>query len=158
MQRREKRTGHNVPGRGVALRIGIAVAECNADVTEKLLAGARKELRASGVPRKNITVARVPGSFELPFICQRLAKSGRFHALVALGCVIKGETDHYYYIAASAARGIMEVMLTHAIPIGFGVLTTDTLEQAKARAGPKIDFGASAARAALRLIVDTFNE
>lgn len=133
-------------------RIGIAAAEFNADITEKLLAGALRVLEQSGVRRGHITVMRVPGSFELPLACQRMAESGRYDALIALGCVIKGETDHYYYIAAEAARGTMEVMLKYDIPIGFGVLTTDTLAQAQARASGAHNKGGEAARAALRMI------
>lgn len=133
-------------------RIGIAVAEFNADITEKLLVGALRELARSGVPEKNTAVVRVPGSFELPLACQKLAETGKYDALVALGCVIKGETDHHRHIGGEAARGIMEVMLTYSIPIGFGVLTTDTLAQAKARAIGLNNKGAEAARAALRMI------
>lgn len=133
-------------------RIGIAVAEFNADITEKLLAGALRELERNGVQKRHITAVRVPGSFELPLACQRMAKSGRYDALIALGCVIKGETDHYRYIAGEAACGIMEVMLAHSIPIGFGVLTTDTLSQAKMRASGANNKGAEAARAALWML------
>lgn len=134
------------------LRIGIAVSEFNGDITEKLLSGAQKELLRAGVSHKNIIIVRVPGSFELPLSCQKMAKTGRFDALIALGCVIKGETDHYYYIAGEVAAGIMEVMLKYDIPIGFGVLTTDTLAQAKARSTVKENKGAEAARAVLRLL------
>ena len=137
---------------GTSCRIGIVVAEYNVDVTAKLLDGARAELRTRGVPRKNIAVARVSGSFELPLACQRMAQTGQYNALVALGCVIKGETDHYHYIAAETARGIMKVMLTHSIPIGFGVLTTDTLEQAQARSSGTQNKGAEAAYAALQML------
>lgn len=136
---------------GARQRIGIAVAEFNADVTEKLLAGALKELHASGVSKRDVTVVRVPGSFELPLACQLLARTKKYDALVALGCVIKGETDHYHYIAAEAVRGIMEVMLKYDIPIGFGLLTTNTLRQAQARATGSNNKGAEAARAALEI-------
>ena len=137
---------------GAVSRIGIAVAEYNADVTEKLLDGARVELLARGGSRKNITVARVPGSFELPLACQRMAETGRYNAIIALGCVIKGETDHYHYIATEAARGIMNVMLARGIPIGFGVLTTDTPEQARVRSSGTQNKGTEAARAVLEVI------
>lgn len=133
-------------------RIGIAVAEFNADITEKLLAGALRELERSGVRRGRITAVRVPGSFELPLACQRMAQSGRYDGLIALGCVIKGETDHYHYIAAEAARGIMDVMLQDDIPVSFGVLTTDTLAQAQARVSGKNNKGAETARAVLEII------
>lgn len=143
-----------------SLRIGIAVAEFNADITEKLLAGALRELRASSVRKEHVTVVRVPGSFELPLACQRLAKTGRFDGLITLGCVIRGETDHYYYIAGEAAAGIMAIMLRYELPIGFGVLTVDTLKQAQARsagkpfgsAQGKSNKGGEAARAVLQML------
>ncbi len=134
------------------LYIGIAVAEFNADITSRLLLGALKELRTNGAQEENITVRYVPGSFEIPLACQQFAKTGKYDALIALGCVIKGETDHYYYVAGEVSRGIMEVMLKYSIPIGFGVLTVNTLAEAKARSGTKIDAGGSASRAALRMI------
>lgn len=128
------------------------VTEFNADITERLLLGALQELYRSGVFDKNITVKRVPGSLEIPLACQKFAETGKYNALIALGSVIKGETDHYYYVAGGAARGIMDVMLKFSLPIGFGVLTTDTIAQAKERAGKKINAGGAAARAALRMI------
>ena len=137
---------------GARKRIGIVVAEFNLDITERLLEGALKELRANGVAEKNITVRHIPGSFELPLACQKFAQTGKYDALIALGCVIKGETDHYYYVAGEAARGIMDVMLKFSIPIGFGVLTTNTLKQAQARSGKTVNAGAFAVTAALRLI------
>ena len=112
----------------------------------------RTSSSARNVPRKNITVARVPGSFELPLACRRMAETGKYRALVALGCIIKGETDHYRYIAAEAARGIMAVMLASGTPIGFGVLTCDTLAQAQARSSGAQNKGAEAARAALQML------
>ena len=121
--------------------IGIAVADFNSDITGQLLKGALKELRTSGVSKKDIALRHVPGSFELPLACQKLAETGEYDALIALGCVIKGGTDHYRYIAGEAARGIMDVMLRYSVPIGFGVLTTDTLAQARERAGAKIGAG-----------------
>ena len=133
-------------------KVGIAVSRFNADITEKMLAGAQKELVSSGVKKENIEVVRVPGSFELPLACQRMAKSEKFDGLIALGCVIKGETDHYYYVAGEAARGIMDVILKYSVPIGFGVLTTNRLNQAKERSGKEGNAGAGAARAALRMI------
>ena len=145
----------NVKGRrlstnGRGLRIGIAVAEFNADITEKLLAGALTELRASGVSPRNTTVVHVPGSFELPLACQKFAETGKYDALIALGCVIKGETDHYYYVAGEAARGIMDVMLKYTIPIGFGIITSNNLKQAQERSG-KTNIGTHAARAVLKM-------
>ena len=136
---------------GNGLRIGIAVARFNSDITDALLQGALRALRQARVKPADIKITRVPGSFELPLACARLAATGEYDALVALGAVIKGETDHYYFVAGEASRGIMEVMLKYDIPIGFGLLTTDTLEQAQVRASKKIDFGANAARAALAM-------
>lgn len=152
MQRNEKRKTKSEKREGRNLQIGIAVAEFNADITERLLLGARGALSVAGVLKRNITVTRVPGSFELPLACQQLARTGKYDALIALGCVIKGETDHYYYVAGEAARGIMEVMLSQDIPIGFGVLTVNTLKEAQERAGRKIDIGGAVARAAIKMV------
>lgn len=152
MQRKQRQNRKETKSEHKNVRIGIAVAEFNADITEQLLAGATKELHRCGVPEKNIVIRRVPGSFELPLACQKFAVTGKYDALIALGCVIKGETDHYYYVAEEASRGIMNVMLKFSIPIGFGVLTVNTLAQAKERAGAKIDAGGAAAKAALRMI------
>src|SRR3989338_1063833 len=135
-----------------SVRIGIAVADFNSDITGQLLKGALKELRTSGVSKKDIALRHVPGSFELPLACQKLAETGEYDALIALGCVIKGGTDHYRYIAGEAARGIMDVMLKYSVPIGFGVLTTDTLAQARERAGAKIGARGGAPPAALRMV------
>ncbi len=161
MQRTEKVKGQKSPPKAdpplvekvnsTRKRVGIAVADFNSDITAKLLAGALAALADAGVQKKNITVMHVPGSFELPLACQKLAETGKFDALIALGCVIKGETDHYYYVAGEAARGIMDVMLKFSIPIGFGVLTTNTLKQAEERSGKNANAGAAAARAALRM-------
>lgn len=152
MQRKQKQKEKKPTSEYKNVRVGILVAEFNADITERLLLGALTELRSCGVQEKNVTVRHVPGSFELPLACQQFAKTGKYDALVALGCVIKGETDHYYYVAEEASRGIMETMLKFSIPIGFGVLTVNTLSEAKERAGAHIDVGGSAARAALRMI------
>ncbi len=137
---------------GEGLCFGLAVADFNSDITGRLLSGALTALAKAGVQKRDIHVVHVPGSFELPLACQKLAKTNKYVALVALGCVIKGETDHYYYVAGEASRGIMDVMLKHDIPIGFGVLTTNTLEQAHKRSGKKDNAGAAAARATLCMI------
>jgi 6,7-dimethyl-8-ribityllumazine synthase len=130
-------------------RIGIVVADFNADITDRLLKGALQRLNQAGLFSRNITVVHVPGSFEIPFACQSLAKTKRYDALIALGAVIKGETDHYYYIADGAACGIMDVMLKHHIPIGFGVLTVGTLTQALERSENRHNAGIFAAQAVL---------
>lgn len=120
---------------GEGLRIGIALARFNQSVTDLLLAGALDALKRHGVADDAIDVATVPGAFELPLCAQRLAAAGRYDALVCLGAVVRGETPHFDYVAAEAARGIVKVSLRLDLPIAFGVLTTDTVEQALARAG-----------------------
>jgi len=119
---------------GSGLSIAIAVARFNTVVTERLLAGALEGLNALGVDTTGTVIAWVPGSFELAYAAQRLAASGRFDAVICLGCVIKGETDHDQYINQQAARGIAEVSTSTGVPAIFGVLTTGSLEQALARA------------------------
>lgn len=120
---------------GADLSIAIAVSRFNTLVTERMLAGAMEALCESGVHDDNIVVAWVPGSFELPYAAQRLAESGRFDAVVCLGCVIKGETDHNEYINQQAARGIAEVGARTGVPAIFGLITPNNLEQALVRAG-----------------------
>ncbi len=120
-------------GEPAPLRVAVAVATFNAPVTEGLLRGALSYLEDAGVPEP--VVVRVPGSFELPVVCRALARQG-YDAVVAVGAVIKGETDHYDHIATQAARGLMDVALETGVPIGFGVLTTRTSEQAVERSRP----------------------
>ena len=120
---------------GEGLRIGVALARFNQGVTDQLLAGALDALVKHGVADDAIDVAVVPGAFELPLCAQRLAATGRYDALVCLGAVVRGETPHFDFVAGEAARGIAEVARRHDMPIGFGVLTTDTIEQALARTG-----------------------
>jgi 6,7-dimethyl-8-ribityllumazine synthase len=120
---------------GDGLRIGVAVARFNQAVTDRLLAGALEALPRHGVADDAIDVATVPGAFELPLCAQRLAATGRYDAIVCLGAVVRGETPHFDYVAAEAARGIGEVARRADVPVAFGVLTTDTVEQALARAG-----------------------
>jgi 6,7-dimethyl-8-ribityllumazine synthase len=119
---------------GAALSIAIAVARFNTLVTERLLSGALEALSECGVPEARTVVMWVPGSFELPFIAQRLAESGKYDAVICLGCVIQGETDHNMYINQQAARGIAEVGLRTGVPAIFGVITPNDLDQALARA------------------------
>ena len=116
-------------------RVGILVSRYNETVTERLLAGAEACLRERGVARERVDVVRVPGAWELPLAARVLAARGEYAAVVALGAVIRGETAHFDYVAGEASRGLMEVALRYGIPVGFGVLTCDTLEQALARAG-----------------------
>ncbi len=120
---------------GSGLRIAIAVSRFNENVTRRLLEGARDVLRKCGVPEESVDVAWAPGAFELPVVAQALARSGRYDAVVCLGCVIRGETAHDRYITLGATVGLARVALDASLPVTFGVLTTETLEQAEARSG-----------------------
>ena len=120
---------------GTGLRVGIALARFNQAVTQGLLDGALAALTEHGVAEDAVDVATVPGAFELPLCAQRLAATGRYDALVCLGAVIRGDTPHFDYVAAAAADGIGRVALQHDLPVAFGVLTTDSMDQALARAG-----------------------
>ena len=135
-------------------KIGIAVSQYNSEITSKLLESCQKELMKRGVSIKNIKTVKVPGAFELPYICQKLAKSKKYHAVIALGAIIQGETPHFDFIAFASSHGIMEVGLKYEIPVVFGVLTTKNLSQAKARikGGKQGDKGVEAALTALTLI------
>ena len=137
-------------GRG--LRVGVVVAQFNETVTARLLDGARQALERHGVGEDAITIVQVPGSLELPQAAQRMARSGRFDALIALGCVIRGETAHFDIVAAETARGIAEVARDSGIAIGFGVLTTDDTAQAMARSGGALgNRGFDAVEASLKM-------
>jgi 6,7-dimethyl-8-ribityllumazine synthase len=131
--------------------IVLCVATFYAELASKLEAGAREALTAAGYDDEHTAKLEVPGAFELPLIARYAAESGRFAAIVALGAVIRGETDHYDYVCAQAAQGIQQVQLMTGVPIGFGVLTVDSMDQALARVqgGSKRDSGAHAAEAAL---------
>ncbi len=134
------------------LRLALLAARFNEFVTVRLVAGAREELLRHGARDGQITEIWVPGSWELPPAAQRAARSGRFGAIVALGCLIRGQTSHFDHIAACCARGLSQVSLETGVPIGFGVLTVETLEQAIDRAGGKYgNKGAEAARAAVEM-------
>ena len=119
------------------LRFGIVVSRFNSFISERLLEGAMDALRRSGAEEEDWTVARVPGAFEIPLASKKMAKSGRYDAIICLGCVIRGATPHYAYIAAEVTKGIASLSLESEIPVAFGVLTTDTIEQAIERAGTK---------------------
>lgn len=138
---------------GSKLKIALVVAKFNSDITEKMLAGALRTLEENSVPKKSIEIVCVPGSFEIPLACQRLAKTKKFNGIVALGCVIKGDTDHFYYISSETSSGIMRVMLDFSIPIGFGVITTKNLKQAKERSGMRNNKGSEATQAVLEMLV-----
>lgn len=134
------------------MRIGIVVSEWNSEITEALFEGAKKTLIENGVKEKNIFRKNVPGSFELPlaaqFFCQK-----NYDAVICLGCVIEGETRHFEFICQAVAQGITDVSLSYNKPVIFGVLTTDNLSQAKARAGGKHgNKGEEAAVTAMKMI------
>jgi 6,7-dimethyl-8-ribityllumazine synthase len=133
----------------MADRVALCVARFYEELAERLVAGAREALAEAGVAE--IEEFDVPGAFELPLAALYAAQSGRFDAVVCLGAVIRGETDHYDYVCGEAARGIQHVQLTTGVPCGFGVLTVDTLDQALARTrgGSKRDSGAHAVHAVL---------
>ncbi|QIA27769.1 6,7-dimethyl-8-ribityllumazine synthase [Thermaerobacter sp. PB12/4term] len=134
------------------VRLAVVVARYNRPVTAALLAGAQDALRRQGVPAEAVDVVWVPGSFELPVTARRLAASGRYHAIVALGAVLKGETAHFEYVAGAAAQGLLQAGLSTGVPVIFGVLTCETLEQALDRTGLRAgDRGAEAALAALEM-------
>lgn len=122
---------------GAGVRVAIVVARFNETVTRPLLDGAREGLTRLGVDAGEIDVAWIPGCFELPLVAKRLAASGRYDAVICLGAVIRGETAHFDYVAGQAASGIARAALDTGVPVIFGVLTTDTLEQAINRAGAK---------------------
>jgi len=119
------------------LRLGIIVSRFNSFITERLLSGALDALQRAGADERKIEVVRVPGSFEIPVAAKRLAETGRYDALITLGCLIRGDTQHFDYLSAEVTRGIQLAAVETGVPIAFGVLTTDTLEQAIDRAGAK---------------------
>ncbi len=137
---------------GVGLRVCIVVARWNSFVTSKLLEGALSGLRERGVLSDDITTAWVPGAFEVPTAAKWAAASGRFDAVICLGAVIRGETAHFEYVAGGAAEGIARVALETGVPVIFGVLTVDSVEQAMDRAGGKEGHkGDEAAQAAIEM-------
>ena len=119
------------------IRIGIVVARFNEFITSKLLGGAVDCLKRHNVDEDSIDVAWVPGAFEIPLIASKMAKSGKYDAVICLGAVIRGSTSHYDYVCSEVSKGVASVSLNSDIPVMFGVLTTDTIEQAIERAGTK---------------------
>lgn len=119
------------------LRFGIVVGRFNSFISERLLEGALDALIRHGAQEDTIEVARVPGAFEIPLAAQKMAEIGRYDALICLGAVIRGSTPHFDYVASEVAKGVAQVSLKTGVPIAFGVLTTDSIEQAIERAGTK---------------------
>jgi 6,7-dimethyl-8-ribityllumazine synthase len=137
----------------VTARFGIVVARFNSFVVEELLSGAVDALKRHGVSESNITVIRVPGAFEMPLATKKAAESGDYDALITLGAVIRGGTPHFDYVAGECASGIGKIALEANLPVVFGVLTTDTIEQAIERSGTKAgNKGADAAMSALEMV------
>jgi 6,7-dimethyl-8-ribityllumazine synthase len=134
-------------------RFAIVASRFNAMVTEALLSGCRDAMARHGVPEDRVDVAWVPGSFEIPLVARKLAEGGRYAAVICLGCVIRGETSHYDHVAGQAAAGVMQAALATGVPVIFGILTTETVEQALNRAGLKSgNKGADAALAAIEMV------
>ncbi len=133
------------------LRFGVCVGRFYEDLAQRLLSGAREGFEIAGVPGDSITEVSVPGAYELPFAAKTFAEAG-YHGVACLGVVIRGETDHYDFVCAEAARGIQDVQLETGVPCAFGVITCDTMEQALARAGGgKRDQGRNAALTVARM-------
>lgn len=133
-------------------RFCIIVARFNDFIGSKLLAGAVDELKRHGVDENNIDIVKVPGAFEIPLLALKCAKSGKYNAIITLGAVIKGSTSHYDYVCAELTKGIAQVALQTEVPVLFGVLTTDNIEQAIERAGTKAgNKGAEAAKSAIEM-------
>ena len=138
---------------GDGKKFGIVVARFNSFIAERLLEGALDTLIRSGVSDDDIEVARVPGAYEIPLVAQKMVKSGRFDAVICLGAIIRGATPHFDFVANEAAKGIAQVSMDSGVPVMFGVLTTDNIEQAIERAGTKAgNKGSDCAVAALEMI------
>jgi len=137
---------------GTGLKIGIVISRFNEFITAKLLGGAQDALKRHGVNEEDVDVAWVPGSFEIPLIAQKMAESKKYDAVIALGAVIRGATSHYDYVCNEVSKGIAQTSLKSGIPVSFGVLTTDSIEQAIERAGTKAgNKGWDAASAAIEM-------
>ena len=137
------------------MRVGIVCARFNEFIVSKLLSGCQDTLLRHGVRDEDMDVAWVPGAFEIPLIASKMAKSGRYDAVIALGAVIRGSTSHYDYVCSEVSKGVATVALQSDIPVLFGVLTTDTIEQAVERAGTKA--GNKASRARIRCAIEMVN-
>lgn len=135
------------------LRIALVASRFNDIIVDRLVGGSVDYLTRHGLDPKSITLVRIPGAFELPIVCQKLAKSGKYHGIVALGAIIRGATPHFDFVANEASKGLAHVSLETGVPIGFGLLTTENIEQAVERAGSKAgNKGVDAAAAMLETI------
>ena len=141
----------NFDGKGI--KIAIVASRFNEFITKELISGAEDTLLRHNVNTDDIDLYRVPGAFEIPSACNKIAKSGKYNAVITLGAVIRGSTPHFDYVAAEVSKGVASVSMKYNIPVIFGVLTTDTIEQAVERAGTKAgNKGSDAAMAALEMI------
>ena len=135
------------------IRVGIVAARFNEFIVSKLLSGCEDALLRHGVDAADISVAWVPGAFEIPLIASKMAKSGKYDAVIALGAVIRGSTSHYDYVCSEVSKGVASTALSTGVPVLFGVLTTDTIEQAIERAGTKAgNKGAECAQGAIEMV------
>ena len=141
----------NFDGKGI--KIAIVALRFNEFITKELIGGAEDTLLRHNVNTDDIYLYRVPGAFEIPSVCNKIAESGKYDAVITLGAVIRGSTPHFDYVAAEVSKGVASVSMKYNIPVIFGVLTTDTIEQAVERAGTKAgNKGSDAAMAALEMI------
>ncbi len=150
MQRKIKKAQKTVDGS--KFKIAIVATKFNEDIISGMLNGTLEALKENKVVEKNLEIIRVPGALEIPLACQRIAKTKKYQGIVALGCVIKGDTDHYYYVSQESIKGVMKVMRDFGIPIGVGIITTNNLKQAQDRSGSKNNKGAEAAQAMLEMV------
>lgn len=133
--------------------IALVVSRFNRFISDRLVDGARQEMDRLGLDAGSADTVWVPGSFEIPMVAKRLAETGRYAAIICLGAVIRGQTDHYQYVAGEAAKGVAQVGLATGVPVIFGIITADTLEQAIDRAGGKVgNMGAKAVESAVEMI------
>lgn len=134
-------------------KFAIVVGRWNSFVVESLLEGALDALRRHGVAEDNVTIVRAPGAFEIPLVCQKVAEQKHYDAIIALGAVIRGGTPHFEYVAGECTKGLAQVSMQHSVPVAFGVLTVDSIEQAIERAGTKAgNKGEEAAMSALEMV------
>jgi 6,7-dimethyl-8-ribityllumazine synthase len=149
MHRVAAKAGISASGRKVA----VVAARFNAEIVDAMVAGAVAAWQRHGGDPASLAVLRTPGAFELPLAARKLAETGRYDAIVALGCVIRGETAHFDFVAGEAARGIADAARDTGVPVAFGVLTTETMEQARERALPdRMDKGGEALESALEMV------
>jgi len=137
---------------GEKMKLAVVISDRHNDITEKMLEGALEVLAGNNVLEKNVKIVWTGDPFELSLVCQNLARNKKFDGLIVLGCLIKGETDRYHYIAQEVYRAAMNVMLTYSMPLGLGLITADNLEQAIARSFGEKNYGRQAAQAVLEMI------